>query len=77
MRHAPKLLEVQERARGSLSPCQVWWGSDFTRRRGGQKREFFVCLCVCLFITLLNVRVCAPDFAMKALDYRKDFDTVG
>jgi len=19
------------------SPCQVWWGSDFTRRRGGQK----------------------------------------
>jgi len=42
--------------------------------------EFFylsVCLFVCLSITLLNVRVCAPGFAMKALEYRNDFDTVG
>ena len=38
MRHTPKVLEAQERARGPLSLCQVWWGSDFTRRRGGQKR---------------------------------------
>ena len=37
--------------------------------------EFFVC--VCLFVTLLNVRDCAPDFAMKALEYRNDFDAVG
>jgi len=37
----------------------------------------FVCLFVCLFVTLLNVRDCAADFAMKALEYRKDFDTVG
>ena len=29
MRQTPKVLEVQERARGPLSPCQVWWGSDF------------------------------------------------
>jgi len=36
-----------------------------------------VCLLVCLFVTLLNVRDCAPDFAMKALEYRNDFDTVG
>ena len=34
-------------------------------------------LSVCLFVTLLNVRVCAPDFATKALEYRNDFDTVG
>ena len=34
-------------------------------------------LCVCLSVTLLNVRDCAPDFAMKALEYRNDFDTVG
>jgi len=34
----PKVLQVQERARGPLSPCEVWWGSDFTRHRGGQKR---------------------------------------
>ena len=39
--------------------------------------EFFVCLSVCLFVTLLNVRHCAPDFAMKALEYRNDFDAVG
>ena len=39
--------------------------------------EFFVCLSICLFVTLLNVRVCAPDFAMKALEYRNDFDAVG
>ena len=39
--------------------------------------EFFICLFVCLSVTLLNVRVCAPDFAMKALEYRNDFDTVG
>ena len=37
--------------------------------------EFF--LSVCLSITLLNLRVCAPDFAMKALEYRNDFDAVG
>jgi len=39
--------------------------------------EFFVCLSVCLFVTLLNVRDCPPDFAMKALEYRNDFDAVG
>ena len=35
-----------------------------------------VCLCVCLFVTLLNVRLCAPDFAMNALEHRNDFDAV-
>ena len=35
--------------------------------------EFFVCLSV----TLLNVRDCAHDFAMMALEYRNDFDAVG
>jgi len=41
--------------------------------------EFFclsVSLSVCLFVTLMNVRDCAPDFAMKALEYRNDFDAV-
>jgi len=52
-------------------------GSDFIRRRGPPKTlSFFVCLSVCLFITLLNVRVCAPDFAMKALECRNDVDAV-
>ena len=31
----------------------------------------------CLSVTLMNVRVCSPDFAMKALEYRNDYDTVG
>ena len=39
--------------------------------------ELFVCLPVCLSVKLLNVRVCAPDFAMKALEYSNDFDAVG
>jgi len=29
---------------------------------------------VCLFVALLHVRVCAPDFAMKAWEYRNDFE---
>ena len=39
--------------------------------------SFLVCLSVCLFVTLSNVRVCAPDVAMKALEYRNDFEAVG
>jgi len=31
----------------------------------------------CLSVTLLNVRICSPDFSMKALEYRNDFDAVG
>jgi len=37
----------------------------------------FVCFSVCLFVTLVNVRVCAHDFAKKALECRNDFVTVG
>jgi len=51
---------------------------------GAAKNIEFFCLYVCLFVylsdTLLNVGVCAPDFAMKALEHRKygnDFDAVG
>ena len=43
----PKVLEVQEHARGPLSPCQVWWGSGFTRCQDSQNVEFLsVCLSV-------------------------------
>ena len=53
-------------------------GARISPAAGAAKNvEFFVCLSVCLFVTLLNVRDCAPDFAMKALEYRNDFDTVG
>ena len=36
-----------------------------------------VCLSVSVSVTLLNVRDCAPDFAMKTLENRNDFDAVG
>ena len=38
-----------------------------------KKVEFFVCS---LSVTLLNVRDCAPGFAMKALQYKNDFDAL-
>ena len=41
--------------------------------------EFWsVCLSVCLSVRhAFERQSCAPDFAMKALEYRNDFDTVG
>jgi len=53
-------------------------GLGFHPPPGRPKRRvfyLFVCLSLCLSVTLLNVRVCAPDFAMKALEYRNDSDT--
>ena len=38
----PNVLEVQERARGPLSPYQVRCGSDFTRRRVSEKTLSFL-----------------------------------
>jgi len=49
-------------------------GARISPAAGAAKNvEFFVCL----FVTLLNIRDCVPDFAMKALEYRNDFDAVG
>ena len=46
-------------------------GARISPAAGAAKNvEFFVCL----FVTLLNVRDCAPDFAMKAWEYRNDFE---
>jgi len=42
----------------------------------GQPKTLSVLVSVCLFVTLLNVRDSAPDFAMKALEDRNDSDTV-
>ena len=44
---------------------------------GVAKNVEFFCLSVCVSVTLLNDRDCAPNFAKKALQYRNDFDTVG
>jgi len=52
----PEVLEVQERARGPLSPCQVCWGSDFPAS-GATKNVVFFCLFVCQFVTLPWLRL--------------------
>jgi len=36
----------------------------------------FVCLFVCLSVRHAFERQCAPNFAIKALEYRNDFDVV-
>jgi len=51
-------------------------GLGFHPLPGTPKNVEFFCLSVCLFVTLLNVRDCAPDFAMKSMEYRNDFDAV-
>jgi len=45
-------------------------GARISRAAGMAKNVQFLCMFVCLSVTLLNVRVCVPDFAMKALEYR-------
>jgi len=52
-------------------------GARISPAAGMAKNVEFFCLSVCLFVTLLNVRDCAPDFAMKALEHRNDFDAFG
>ena len=52
-------------------------GARISPAAGAAKNVEFFCLSVCLFVTLLNVRVCAPNFAMKALEYRNDSDAIG
>jgi len=52
-------------------------GARISPAAGQPKTLIFVCLSVFLFVTLLNVIDCAPDFAMKTWEYRNDFDTVG
>ena len=53
------------------------FGGAWISFAAGAAKKRSVFLFVCLFVTLLNVRDCAPDFAMKAFEYRNDFDTVG
>jgi len=44
----------------------------------GQGHAFKDPICIyCLSVTLLNVRGCGPDFAMKALEHRNDSHAVG
>jgi len=52
-------------------------GARILPAAGAAKNVEFFCLSVCLFVSLLNVTVCVPNFAMKAFEYRNDFDAVG
>ena len=52
-------------------------GAWISTAAGVAKNIEFFCLPACLFVMLFNVRDFAPDFAMKALEYRNDFDAVG
>jgi len=52
-------------------------GARISPAAGVAKNVRVFCLFVCLSVRLLNVRVCAPDFAMNALKYTNDFDAVG
>ena len=52
-------------------------GARISSAAGVAKNVEFFCLSVCLFVTLLYIRDCALDFAMKALEYRNDIDAVG
>ena len=80
MHQTPNVLEVKERARGPLYHHAKFGGARISPAAGVAKNVEFslsVCLFVYLFVTLLNVRDCAPDFAMKALEHGNDFDAVG
>ena len=44
---------------------------------GGMKSSMYFYLFVCLSVMLLNGRVCANDFAIKALECGNAFDAVG
>ena len=77
------VLEVQERARGPLSPYQVWCGSDFTRRRVGEKTSsFFVCLSRFFVRHALSVhhaferQSLFAQFRYEDVGERNDFDAV-
>jgi len=54
-------------------------GARISPAAGAAKNvEFFVCLSVCLSVrNAFERQSCTPDFAMKALKYRNDFDVVG
>jgi len=55
----------------------MFGGARISLAAGAAKKvEFFVSLSDCSS-RFLNVRDCAPDFAMKALEHRNDFDTDG
>ena len=61
------ILEVQERAGGPLSPCQIWLGSDFNPPPGWRKTSSFL-FSVTLFVTS---RFWTSEFVRLILPWRQ------
>jgi len=76
MRQTPKCFRGARTCSRSSITMPSLVGLGFHPPLGWPKTLSFLSVCL-LFVTLLNARVCAPDFAMKALEYRNDFDAVG
>jgi len=79
MRQTPKSFRCARTcSRSSITvPSLMWLGFHSPPEWPKTLSFLSVCLFVCLSVTLLNVRDCAPDFDMKASKYRDDFDAVG
>jgi len=77
MRQTPKSIQRCKNVLEVLYHHAKFGGARISPAAGVAKNVEFFRLFVCLSVTLLNVRDCAPDFAMKALEYRNDFDTIG
>jgi len=77
MRHTPKSFRGVRTCSKVLYHHAKFGGAPISPAARVAKNVEFFCLSVCPSVTLLNVRVCAPDFAMKAFEYRNDFDAVG
>ena len=76
------MRQTTKRFRGERTCSVLYHNAKFGEARispaaGAAKIVEYFCLFVCLFVTLLNVKDCAPDFAKKALEYRNDFDNIG
>jgi len=74
MRRTPKSLRCKNVLEVLCHHAE--YGGARNSPASGWPKTLSFCLFVCLFVTLLKVKVCAPDFAMYALEYRNDFDAV-
>ena len=74
MRQTPKIFRGARTCSGSSITVPSLMGRGFHPPPGWPKTLSF--LFVCLFVTLLNVRDCVPDFAMKVLEHRNDIELI-
>ena len=68
----PKVLELQERARGPLSPCQVWLLLDFIHRWAAKNVKFFLFFCLSVHPAFERQCLCAR-FRHEGVGIQKQF----